>query len=126
MHLDCTLQVFCTHRNSDTAYAAGDLHLIYTRLVTRRQGFEFSSRCERATHLALPMCGFERVAALILEPVSKGADVIFFSSRLRLSHACGTAACGFTPGTYMLVPFGALLYGTSSMQMVSCNRSRDV
>ena len=55
--------------------AAGDLDLVYTRVVTRRQGFEFSSRCERASHLALPMCGFEKVAALILEPVSKGADV---------------------------------------------------
>lgn len=69
------------HRDTDTRTvgAAGDLHLIYTRLVTRRQGFEFSSRCERATHLALPMCGFERVAALILEPVSKGAGIDFFA-----------------------------------------------
>ena len=66
-----------THRDTDICIVdvAGDLHLIYTRLVTRRQGFEFSSHCERATHLALPMCGFERVAALILEPVSKGACV---------------------------------------------------
>ena len=68
------------HRDSDTVDVAGDLHLIYTRLVTRRQGFEFSSHCERATHLALPMCGFERVAALILEPVSKGASVFRTSS----------------------------------------------
>ena len=60
------------HRVSDNVGAAGDLHLIYTRLVTRRQAFDFSSHCERATHLALPMCGFEKVAALILEPVSKG------------------------------------------------------
>ncbi len=55
--------------------AAGDLDLVYTRVVTRRQGFEFTRHCERATHLTLPMCGFEKVAALILEPVSKGADI---------------------------------------------------
>jgi len=55
--------------------AVGHLDLIYTRVVTRREGFEFMNHSERAEHLALPMCGFERVAALILEPVSKGARI---------------------------------------------------
>ncbi|KAK9835353.1 hypothetical protein WJX81_004306 [Elliptochloris bilobata] len=53
-------------------FDTGHLDLLYTRVVTRREAFEFSNHCKRATHLKLPMCGFEKVAALVLEPVSKG------------------------------------------------------
>jgi hypothetical protein len=78
LHLVPCLAVGCRHACGQApvrAAAAGHLDLIYTRVVTRREGFEFMNHSERAEHLALPMCGFERVAALILEPVSKGARI---------------------------------------------------